>query len=64
MYDVHQYARVLHNPRRSHKMTVEHILRYLKGTKDKGIVMALDKVNIRIDLYADADFAGLFTLEN
>ena len=35
-YDVHQYAKSLHQPKASHDIGVKHIVRYLKGTRDKG----------------------------
>jgi hypothetical protein len=35
-YAVHQAARYSHGTRNSHAIAVKMILRYLKGTKDKG----------------------------
>jgi hypothetical protein len=63
-YAVHQCARFSHNPKRSHEIGVKHIARYLKGTQTKGVIMTPDKDNLRIDMYADADFAGLFAPED
>ena len=34
---VHACARYTHHPKKSHARAVKHILRYLKGTMDKGI---------------------------
>ena len=64
VYDIHQCVRFSYSPKRSHEIGVTHIARYLEGTQTKGIVMTPDKDNIRIDIYADADFAGLYTTEN
>ena len=36
-FAVHQCARFTHNPKNSHAVGVKHILRYLKGTQDKGM---------------------------
>ena len=41
-----------------------NIARYLKGTQTKGIIMTPDQENLRIDMYADADFAVLYTTED
>ena len=63
-YAVHQCARFSHSPKQSHEIGVKHIARYLKGTQTKGIIMTPDSTNMRIDMYADADFAGLYTTED
>jgi len=54
---VHTCARYSHNPRQSHATAVKHILRYLKGTEDKGMVIKLNQVDA-LDCYVDGDFAG------
>ena len=38
-YAVHQCARFSHNPKASHEVGVKHIARYLRGTRDKGLIM-------------------------
>ena len=63
-YAVHQCARFSHQPRASHERGVKHIVRYLKGTRDQGLIMKPNKDNLRLDLFADADFAGLFASED
>ena len=63
-YAVHQCARFSHNPEKSHEVGVKHITQYLKGTSTKRIIMSPDLKNMRIDPYADADFAGLYTTED
>jgi hypothetical protein len=62
-YAVHQAARHTHAPRASHAVAVKRILRYLCGTRDKGIYFQPNRSN-QIDCHVDADFAGLFGVED
>jgi hypothetical protein len=62
-YAVHSAARHSHNPRRSHEKAVKRICRYLKGTRDKGMIITPDKSRLQVDCYCDADFAGLWGAE-
>jgi hypothetical protein len=41
-YAVHQAARYTHDPRYSHAVAIKRILRYIKGTKHKGIYFKSD----------------------
>jgi hypothetical protein len=61
-FAVHQCARFSHNPNRNHEIAVRRIVRYLKGTRDKGYILRPTETPT-IDCYADADFAGSWTLE-
>ena len=62
-YAVHQAARFSHAPKNSHAMAVKRILRYLKKTRDKGLVLSPgDKLTV--DCYVDSDFGGLFASED
>ena len=45
---------------RSHELAVKRIVRYLKGTKDKGYILK-PTFSTMIDCYVDADFAGSWT---
>ena len=54
---VHQCARFSANPKLSHERAVKRIVRYLKGTLDKGIVLRPNPDD-GIKCYVDADFAG------
>ena len=56
-YAVHQCARFSTNPKASHGKAVEHIVHYLRGTRDKGIILKPDFTK-SLEAYADADFAG------
>lgn len=62
-FAVNQCCRFANNPKRCHKKVVKRIERYLKGSRDRGMVIKPD-VNLGLDLYADADFAGLFSVED
>ena len=62
-YDVHQCAGFSHQPKASHDIGVKHIIRYLKGTRGKGLTMKPRSKNLKLDLFFDADFAGLFASE-
>ena len=57
-----QCARFTHNPRASHEQAVLKICRYLKGTRDKGLIFR-PKASLALDCYVDADFAGLWKVE-
>ena len=54
---VHQCARFSSNPKRSHEKAIIKIIRYLKGTKDKGIILSPEKKK-GIECYVDASFAS------
>ena len=56
---VHACARYTHHPKKSHATAVKHILRYLKGTADKGMVINPNNRD-ELDCYVDSDFAGLY----
>ena len=62
-FAVNQCSRFSMDPRRSHEKAVKRIGRYLKGTKEMGMIIKPDH-NLALDLYADADFAGLFQSED
>ena len=53
---VHQCARFSSNPKRSHEKALKKIVWYLKGTKEKGIILNADKSR-GIECYVDASFA-------
>ena len=46
------------NPGQKHFKAVQHILRYLNGTKDLGITYGGDFLNLEIVGYSDSDWAG------
>jgi Reverse transcriptase (RNA-dependent DNA polymerase) len=60
---VNQCARYNNNPKLSHEKAVKHIARYLLSSRTKGmIIKPSDKISL--DCYVDADFAGLYTVED
>ena len=62
-YAVHQCARFTHCPKASHEEAVKRICRYLKGVGDKGLTFGKSD-SLDLNLYVDADFAGLWNYEN
>jgi hypothetical protein len=62
-FAVHQCARFTHCPRKSHEQAIVRICRYLKGTRDRGLCLKPNS-SMKLDCYVDADFAGLWNVEN
>ena len=56
-YAVHQLARFSSNPKKSHADAVIHLVKYLKATKDKGIILDPNQ-DKSFEVFADADFSG------
>ena len=56
-FATHQCARFSNNPKRSHETAIKRIGRYLKLTRDKGIILKVNR-NLGLECYVDADFAG------
>jgi hypothetical protein len=64
-FAVSQCARWTHNPKLSHEKALERIGRYLKGTKDMGLILRpAATADFEIDCYVDADFAGTWGFEH
>jgi hypothetical protein len=55
-YAVHQCARFTANPKLSHAEAVKNIVRYLKGTREMGII--LNPREQSLECFADASFGG------
>ena len=62
-FAVHQAARFSHDPKQSHSQAVKQIVRYLKGTRERGLVMR-PTGEWKVDCYVDADFCGLWGSED
>ena len=58
-YAVNCCARYMFNPRLSHEKALKRIGRYLKATRDRGMVLT-PSGDLKIDAFPDADFAGLY----
>ena len=56
-YAVHQCARFSSNPRESHGEAVRNIVKYLNGTRDRGIILN-PKLDKSFEVYVDASFSG------
>ena len=55
-YATHQCSRFSVNPKESHAKAVKYIRRYLKGTKDKGLI--IDLKDYSLDDWVGADHSG------
>jgi hypothetical protein len=62
-YAVSQVARYNNDPKQTHATAVKMIIRYLKRTRDKGMIMRLTGM-LDFVCYVDADSAGLFGHED
>ena len=62
-YAVHQAACFSHAPWNTHAVAVCCILQYLQKTKTMGLTLKPSS-DQHVDCYVDADFAGLFAIEN
>jgi hypothetical protein len=60
-FAVHQCARFSNKPTRTHELAVKRIVRYLKGTRDKGFLLKPNGSDT-IDCFVDADFAGTWNM--
>ena len=61
-FSVYQCARFSANPKLIHERALKRIIRYLKGTKDKGTILSPDPSK-GIVCCVDADFAGGYSDE-
>jgi hypothetical protein len=59
---VHQCACYCANPKAIHELAVKRIIRYLLGTKDKGLLLH-PTADLSLDMFVDADFAGRWNKE-
>ena len=62
-FAVNQCCRFSNDSKPSHKKAVKRIGRYLQGTFERGMVITPNS-KLGLDLYAEADFAGLFAVED
>jgi hypothetical protein len=58
-YAVNCAARYMFCPRHSHETALKRIGRYLKATRNHGLILKPSD-SLKIDSYPDADFAGLY----
>jgi len=60
---MHQCARFSHCAWHSHELALKRIGRYLIGTRTKGLIFKASN-SLNIDMFVDADFAGLWGVED
>ena len=60
-YATHQCARFSENPKVEHGKALKRIGRYLKGTREKGIILRPKDTSFKV--WADADFSGNWNAE-
>lgn len=63
-FAVHQCARYTHAPKKDHGYAILQIARYLRTTKTQGLQYSQCTGPFKFDCYVDADFAGLFGVED
>ena len=56
-FDIHQCAQFCKSPKAIHKQGVKRIVRYLKCTADRGMILTIN-TSKGIDCYVDANYAG------
>lgn len=62
-FSVSQCARFTAHPKQSHEVALKRIGRYLKGTRERGLVLN-PADSLELELFVDADFAGLHGYED
>lgn len=62
-FAVHQCARFSNDPKMVHEKAVKRVIRYLKRTKDQGLIMRV-KPEEGLECFVDADFAGGYNKNN
>ena len=61
VHAVHTCARYTYFPKKSHTTAVKYILRYLKGTSDKGMIIKPNDIQ-ELNCYVDSDFVGAYAV--
>ena len=56
-YSSHQCARFVQEPKKEHGAAIRQLVRYLIGTKDKGMIIKPD-LSKGLEVHVDSDFAG------
>jgi len=63
-YAVNCCARYMFSPRKSHEEALIRIGLYLKGTRDKGLILTPNSSVLNVEAFPDADFGGLYGHEH
>ena len=61
---VHQCARFANDPKDIHAKALIHIGQYLLATRHKGMILSPNRKALSLDMFCDADFAGLSNVED
>ena len=61
-FAVHQCIWFSHQPKKCHEDAVKRVVRYLKGTHNKGLIFE-PSGELTLEAFADAGFAGLWGVE-
>ncbi|KAL7450492.1 hypothetical protein ACHAWC_005220 [Mediolabrus comicus] len=59
-YATNCVARYMFCPKRSHELALKQIGRYLRATRDKGLILTPSENILSIEAFPDADFAGMY----
>jgi hypothetical protein len=62
-FAVNQCCRYSADPKHSHEIALKRVGRYLLGTRDRGLILD-PTADLNIEMYVDADFAGLWGRED
>ena len=62
-YEVHQFYIFIHLPKFYRGASLKRIIHYLKGVKDRGIIIFTRKT-LKMDCHIDAEFSGLLNVEH
>ena len=57
-FAVSKLSRYLHRPTQMHMKAAKQVLRYLKGSKDKSLIISHGDQNKKLEMFVDSDFAG------
>ena len=63
-FAVNVAARYMFTAKRSHELALKRIGRYLKATRNKGMIVVPSDNILSIEAFPDADFAGMYGHEN
>jgi hypothetical protein len=59
LFTIGYLSRFMEDPREDHWAAVKHLLRYVKGTIDRGVFFPkTDGAELRLKVFSDADMAG------
>jgi len=62
-FTLHQCTCYTFKPTKHHCLAIKCICWYLKGTRDKGLIMK-PSIHIHVNCYLDTDFAGLYNVKD